>query len=110
MNDLLGAVKWRQEAGAWRHVFPGEAGGEEECGGLAGKDALDVLDSENTANRVKKGCGEGTSHDRTRQAITNSLKKKLRDLLGEFNVLRTQIQEEYRDVVSRHYSAINGTP
>ncbi|KAK3263039.1 hypothetical protein CYMTET_28132 [Cymbomonas tetramitiformis] len=73
------------------------------------KDALDVLDSENTANRVKKGCGEGTSHDRTRQAITNSLKKKLRDLLGEFNVLRTQIQEEYRDVVSRHYSAINGT-
>ena len=38
---------------------------------------------------------------RTRSAITGALKKKLKDLMGEFQDLRSRVQAEYREVVER---------
>jgi hypothetical protein len=43
----------------------------------------------------------GSSTERTRTSITNSLKKKLADLMQEFTALRNNIVNQYRDVVER---------
>jgi len=43
-----------------------------------------------------QGCGPGSSSERTRTAITAALRKKLKDLMGEFQDLRQRLQEEYR--------------
>ena len=43
-----------------------------------------------------QGCGAGSSSERTRTAITAALKKKLRDIMGEFGQLRDRLQQEYR--------------
>ena len=45
---------------------------------------------------VLQGCGPGSSSERTRTAITAALRKKLRDLMGEFQQLRQRLQDEYR--------------
>ncbi len=42
----------------------------------------------NEAALKRKGCGPGSSSERTRTAITGALKKKLKDLMGEFQDLR----------------------
>ena len=38
----------------------------------------------------------GSSSERTRTAITAALRKKLKDLMGEFQDLRQRLQDEYR--------------
>ena len=38
----------------------------------------------------------GSSSERTRTAITAALKKKLKDIMGEFSALRQKLQLEYR--------------
>jgi hypothetical protein len=38
----------------------------------------------------------GSSSERTRTAITAALKKKLKDIMGEFGQLRHRLQQEYR--------------
>lgn len=43
-----------------------------------------------------QGCGAGSSSERTRTAITAALRKKLKDLMGEFQDLRQRLQDEYR--------------
>ena len=43
-----------------------------------------------------QGCEPGSSSERTRTAITAALKKKLKDTMGEFGVLRDKLQQEYR--------------
>lgn len=43
-----------------------------------------------------QGCGPGSSSERTRTAITAALRKKLKDLMGEFQNLRQRLQDEYR--------------
>ena len=43
-----------------------------------------------------QGCGVGSSSERTRTAITAALRKKLKDLMGEFQDLRQRLQDEYR--------------
>ena len=43
-----------------------------------------------------QGCGVGSSSERTRTAITAALKKKLKDIMGEFSALRQKLQLEYR--------------
>ena len=48
-----------------------------------------------------QGCEVGSSTERTRTSITNSLKKKLADLMQEFTALRNNIVNQYRDVVDR---------
>ncbi len=45
---------------------------------------------------ILQGCGPGSSSERTRTAITAALRKKLRDLMGEFQQLRQRLQDEYR--------------
>ncbi len=43
-----------------------------------------------------QGCGVGSSSERTRTAITAALKKKLKDIMGDFSALRQKLQLEYR--------------
>jgi syntaxin 1B/2/3 len=52
------------------------------------KKRLAELDRGNEAALKRKGCGPGSSSERTRTAITGALKKKLKDLMGEFQDLR----------------------
>ena len=44
----------------------------------------------------RQGGGLGSSSERTRTAITAALKKKLKDIMGDFQVLRQRLNEEYR--------------
>ncbi|CAH8312702.1 unnamed protein product [Eruca vesicaria subsp. sativa] len=75
----------------------------DEVGSIARfiKGKLEELDRENLANRQKPGCAKGSGVDRSRTATTLSLKKKFKDKMAEFQVLRENIQQEYRDVVDR---------
>ena len=64
---------------------------------------LEELDKANSANRRVRGCEEGTPTDRTRTSITSTLRKKLKDLMGEFQILRQKIMGEYKETVERRY-------
>lgn len=72
------------------------------------KRQLQELDDSNTASLKKKGCGPGSSSERTRTAVTAALKKKLKELMGEFQGLRARIQKEYREVVERRVYTVTG--
>lgn len=72
------------------------------------KTKLEALDRANMANRRLLGCEEGTPTDRTRTSITNSLRNKLKDSMGEFQILRQKIMGEYRDTVQRRLYNITG--
>lgn len=48
-----------------------------------------------------QGCGVGSSSERTRTAVTAALRKKLKDVMAEFQDLRQRLQEEYRWVCIR---------
>ncbi|XP_010495111.1 PREDICTED: syntaxin-132, partial [Camelina sativa] len=82
----------------------------DEVGSIARfiKGKLEESDRENLANRQKPGCGKGSGVDRSRTATTLSLKKKLKDKMAEFQVLRANIQQEYRDVVDRRIYTVTG--
>ncbi|CAN8298685.1 unnamed protein product [Cochlearia groenlandica] len=82
----------------------------DEVGSIARfiKGKLEELDRENLANRQKPGCAKGSGVDRSRTATTLSLKKKLKDKMAEFQVLRGNIQEEYREVVERRIFTVTG--
>lgn len=72
------------------------------------KGKLEALDNSNLANRKKPGAGEGTSIDRIRMSMTATLKKKLKELMSEFQTLRQKIQDEYREVVQRRFITVTG--
>eukprot|EP00249_Psilotum_nudum_P018502 c26840_g1_i1 orf=646-1581(-) len=72
------------------------------------KAKLEELDKANISNRAFPGFHEGTPTDRTRTSITNSLRKKLKDLMGEFQVLRQKIMGEYRETIERRYFTVTG--
>ncbi|KAL5730906.1 hypothetical protein ACHQM5_003690 [Ranunculus cassubicifolius] len=72
------------------------------------KAKLDEIDIENASNRQKPGCGKGTGIDRSRVSMTNNLKKKLKDRMTDFQNLRKNIQEEYREVVERRVFTVTG--
>lgn len=69
---------------------------------------LEDLDKANLANRSYPGCEYGTPIDRTRTSITNSLRKKLKDLMEEYQLLRHQIMVEYKETVERRYYTVTG--
>eukprot|EP00242_Pyramimonas_sp_CCMP2087_P014888 CAMPEP_0198208072 /NCGR_PEP_ID=MMETSP1445-20131203/11466_1 /TAXON_ID=36898 /ORGANISM="Pyramimonas sp., Strain CCMP2087" /LENGTH=322 /DNA_ID=CAMNT_0043881331 /DNA_START=365 /DNA_END=1330 /DNA_ORIENTATION=+ len=71
------------------------------------KTRLENLDTENTSLRSKYGAN--SCQDRTRTSITNSIRKKLKDILSEFSEVRARIHEEYRETVSRRFYTVNGT-
>lgn len=73
------------------------------------KARLEALDEANAAARSARGAGEGTSQDRTRTAVTASLRKKLKDLMGEFQGLRQRFQADYKEQVGRWYYSVTGT-
>ncbi|KAG0473791.1 hypothetical protein HPP92_015141 [Vanilla planifolia] len=72
------------------------------------KSKLEELDRDNLANRQKPGCGKGSAVDRSRSATTLSLKKKLKDCMTEFQTLRENINQEYREVVERRVFTVTG--
>mmetsp|Transcript_1754 Transcript_1754/g.6114 ORF Transcript_1754/g.6114 Transcript_1754/m.6114 type:complete len:321 (-) Transcript_1754:141-1103(-) len=72
------------------------------------KTRLEGLDASNAEAMLKEGCGEGTTQQRTRSAITSSLRKKLKDLMGEFSELRLKFSEDYKEQVSRWYYTVTG--
>ncbi|KAF8099031.1 hypothetical protein N665_0254s0032 [Sinapis alba] len=82
----------------------------DEVGSIARfiKGKLEELDRENLANRQKPGCAKGSGVDRSRTATTLSLKKKFKDKMAEFQVLRENIQQEYREVVDRRIYTVTG--
>lgn len=65
------------------------------------KTKLEDLDRANAANRRIRGCEEGTPTDRTRTSITSTLRKKLKDLMGDFQILRQKMMGEYKETVER---------
>ncbi|XP_058068886.1 putative syntaxin-131 [Magnolia sinica] len=72
------------------------------------KMALEQIDRDNMKNRQKPGCGKGTGIDRSRMAVTVTLKKKLKYRVSEFQALRQSIQDEYREVVERRVFTVTG--
>ncbi|KAH7675672.1 syntaxin 1B/2/3 protein [Dioscorea alata] len=72
------------------------------------KTKLEEIDRDNLANRQKPGCEKGTGVDRSRTAMTASLKKKLKERMNDFQKLRETIQNEYREVVERRVYTVTG--
>ena len=72
------------------------------------KRCLKHLDASNTAALKKKGCGPGSPSERTRTAITGALKKKLKELMGDFQSLRAKIQTDYKETVERRVYTVTG--
>ena len=72
------------------------------------KAKLEDLDKANIANRKNPGCEAGTPADRARTGVTSSLRKKLKDLMGEFQTLRERIMGDYKETVERRYFTVTG--
>ncbi|KAI0519441.1 hypothetical protein KFK09_006889 [Dendrobium nobile] len=76
---------------------------------LSAKRNLEELDKDNIANRKKAYCAEGSAVDRSRVAVTVALKRKLKDRMSQFQILRQTIQEENRETVERMVYTVTGT-
>mmetsp|Transcript_3804 Transcript_3804/g.7740 ORF Transcript_3804/g.7740 Transcript_3804/m.7740 type:complete len:353 (+) Transcript_3804:69-1127(+) len=72
------------------------------------KTYLKDLDAQNAVALKKKGCGRGSASERTRTAITGALKKKLKELMGEFQDLRVKLQNDYKETVERRVYTVTG--
>ncbi|CAN6821359.1 unnamed protein product [Brassica oleracea] len=62
-----------------------------------------LIDAVETANRRSGSC-----EDRTRVAITNGVRAKLRETMGEFHRLREMIFADYREDLKRKYFLATG--
>lgn len=71
------------------------------------KAKLEDLDRGNAASRRVKGCEEGTPTDRTRMSITNNQRKKLKDLMGDFQALRERMMNEYKETIERRCAILS---
>ncbi|XP_016479641.1 syntaxin-related protein KNOLLE-like [Nicotiana tabacum] len=69
---------------------------------------LEEMDRSNAINRRLSGCKEGTPVDRTRSAVTNGLRKKLKELMMDFQGLRQRMMTEYKETVGRRYFTVTG--
>lgn len=69
---------------------------------------LEEMDRSNALSRRLSGCKEGTPVDRTRSAVTNGLRKKLKELMMEFQTLRQRMMTEYKETVGRRYFTVTG--
>ncbi|XP_055830449.1 syntaxin-related protein KNOLLE [Solanum dulcamara] len=69
---------------------------------------LEEMDRSNAINRRLSGCKEGTPIDRTRSAVTNGLRKKLKELMMDFQGLRQRMMTEYKETVERRYFTVTG--
>ncbi|CAA0828261.1 Syntaxin-related protein KNOLLE [Striga hermonthica] len=69
---------------------------------------LEEMDQANASNRRLSGCKEGTPVDRARFAVTNGLRKKLKEVMMDFQGLRQRMMSEYKETVGRRYYTITG--
>ncbi|KAF0936074.1 hypothetical protein E2562_038570 [Oryza meyeriana var. granulata] len=72
------------------------------------KAKLEALDRANAASRKLPGRGPGSSTDRTRSAVVSGLGTKLKDLMDDFQGLRSRMAEEYKETVARRYYTVTG--
>ncbi|KAK1437951.1 hypothetical protein QVD17_03751 [Tagetes erecta] len=72
------------------------------------KGKLEVLEKSNAEHRKIPGCGPGSSADRTRTSIVSGLGKKLKIMMDDFQELRSQINDEYKETIERRYFTITG--
>ncbi|KAK3197946.1 hypothetical protein Dsin_021361 [Dipteronia sinensis] len=72
------------------------------------RNQLEDMDLANAANKRLSGCKEGTSIYRTRIAVTNGLRKKLKELMMEFQGLRQKMMTEYKETIGRRYFTVTG--
>lgn len=73
------------------------------------KARLESLDRANVANcKASVAHKEGSPVDRTRLAVTNGLKVKLRDVMNDFQSLREQIMKEHKEGLKRRYYSATG--
>lgn len=72
------------------------------------KGKLEALDKANIASRRLPGYGQGSPTDRTRTSIVNGLRKKLKDMMAEFQLLRQKIMAEHKETIGRRYYAVTG--
>lgn len=70
---------------------------------------IEELERSNADHRRNiPGCGPGSSADRTRTSLVNGLGKKLKDLMDDFQRLRSRMNQEYKETVERRYFTITG--
>ncbi|KAL5098960.1 hypothetical protein RYX36_003287 [Vicia faba] len=70
---------------------------------------LEEMDRANDANRRLSGLKDGSpAIYRTRIAVTNGLRKKLKELMMEFQGLRQRMMSEYKETVGRRYYTVTG--
>ena len=72
------------------------------------KSKVEALDRDNDSARERPGQGPGSANERTRSSITGGLRRKLKDLMGDFSDLRTQMQSEYPEVVKQRVYTVTG--
>ncbi|KAJ9556814.1 hypothetical protein OSB04_011428 [Centaurea solstitialis] len=72
------------------------------------KSSLEEMDRANAESRRLSGCKSGTPVDRTRTAVANGLRKKLKELMMEFQGLRQRMMSEYKENVGRTYFTVTG--
>lgn len=72
------------------------------------KSSLEEMDRKNVESRRLSGCKMGTPVDRTRSAVTNGLRKKLKELMMDFQELRQRMMSEYKETVGRRYFTVTG--
>ncbi|PIA52663.1 hypothetical protein AQUCO_01000496v1 [Aquilegia coerulea] len=69
---------------------------------------IEDMDRANEDNRRLSGYKTGTPIDRARTSVTNGLRKKLKELMMDFQELRQKMMSEYREMVGRRYFTVTG--
>ncbi|OVA09924.1 Target SNARE coiled-coil domain [Macleaya cordata] len=69
---------------------------------------IEDMDRANASNRRLSGYKAGTPVDRARTSVTNGLRKKLKELMMDFQGLRQRIMAEYKETVGRRYFTVTG--
>ncbi|KAL5704626.1 hypothetical protein ACHQM5_023024 [Ranunculus cassubicifolius] len=69
---------------------------------------IEEMDRANEDNRRLSGYRAGTPIDRARTSVTNGLRKKLKELMMDFQELRQKMMSEYREMVGRRYFTVTG--
>lgn len=72
------------------------------------KSKLESLDKANEENRTLPGCEQGSTVDRTRITITNSVRTSLKDLMDSFQALRQKMSQQHRETIERMYYTVTG--
>ncbi|VAI18372.1 unnamed protein product [Triticum turgidum subsp. durum] len=72
------------------------------CGQSSGKYEM------NLPNMQKPGCGKGSAVDRSREQTIGAVKKKMKEQMDDFQVMRESIGQEYREVVERRVFTVTG--